>query len=461
MSGEMSSGWQARLDEIIEALETGRITDVSLDDLPKAAEIVRDPKNIAPLKEKLGELKKTVQDSPNPTDDILKKLSVFISDCRQTLDRWDCKLDAVIALKDVGKITVGDLPTAAEIVRDPKNIAPLKEKLKRLRPLVHWYFLWTLVHRYFPWIGKGAAMKTLTAFIAECDELLSWENRLDAVIAKNGGSEAITITLEELPTAAEITRDPKNAPLLKEKLESLKYLLLSGNLNDDNSCRLLESFIGNCERELRKAEPKKNSYEVPGRLQFNFVLVGLIWTAASVAPICLLSQKDFFSSRDYFYFEFRQAKKSCVKGNGRDRDPDRDRPGRQETPKKSAPAANAAPQSHAAAPASPDPSGRQETPKKPAPAADAAPQSLVVANWGAVLGFASVILIYVTFYAVLTLILLRTGKSLFLHHRCKFIHDDLSPLADLLAVRIDPNDTARLEARKSILKILMHDETGE
>ena len=430
----MSGDWQAGLDKIIEALKNGQITKVSLDDLPKAAEIVRDPKNIAPLKEKLGELKEALSSSSSSSGDELSSNikggpEKYIADCEEVLSRWDCRLDAVIALKDVGKITVGDLPNAAEIVRDPKNIAPLKEKLKRLRPLVHWYyFLWTLVHRYFPWTGKGAA---LTAFIAECDELLSWENRLDAVIAKNGGPEAITITLEELPTAAEITRDPKNAPLLKEKLESLKYLLLSGNLKDDNSCRLLESFIGNCERELRKAEPKKNSYEVPGRLQFNFVLVGLIWTAASVAPICLLSQKDFFSSRDYFYFEFRQAKKSCVKGNGRDRDPDRDRP------------------------------GRQETPKKPAPAADAAPQSLVVANWGAVLGFASVILIYVTFYAVLTLILLRTGKSLFLHHRCKFIHDDLSPLADLLAVRIDPNDTARLEARKSILKILMHDETGE
>ena len=263
-----------------------------------------------------------------------------------------------------------------------------------------------------------------------------WAVKLDAVIANIGAGDpaSVSIAVEDLPTAAEIVRDTANHPLLKEKLERLKYLLPGKRLKED-SRELLQRFIGNCEEGLAAAERNIEARRIPFWAWFRLFAVAALWLVASVAP---MGVDHWLSS-------------SARNGTG--------------SPEKVAGAGTT------------EQTGAAGT--KTATGTDDAGNNRVAAvfnfrelslkldsnsksfgekqpaAWLKILISVAFICIYLAFYAVLTVALFKMAKHLRQYYRQKVLHEDLSPLAALLAVRIDSSDTSRLRLRDRLVETLI------
>ena len=285
--------------------------------------------------------------------------------------------------------------------------------------------------------------------------------RLQKIIDKaKSDAEDLKITIDDLPTAVEIVSDPKNIPPLRAKLEQLRYLLMDQKLTDCGR-ELLKKFIDNCEREIAKAERRKSSSKMPGRLQINLLVIAVLWLGASIAPVYYFKREVASLDKSVFYFEDRQKENSTQN--------DRENGNQKKDPKKDDPSTVFVQvinqhQQGAAAPAAPatavpktvlhKDNSKTSDPKKIS-------EKIYKTNWAAVLAFAVAMLVYLIFYTVLTVILFRTMKAILKHQRRQQIHDDLPALATILAIKIDPSDTSRLEARKNILKTLMREDSEE
>ena len=280
--------------------------------------------------------------------------------------------DILKKLEDVnGIITKEDFPTVSEILLDLQNIEPLKKKLKALKP----------------YLAQNPDQRYLKEFISACEDKLSrWDLKLDAILVKEGGF----IKVDDLPTAVEIVSKPKNIPLLKVKLERLKYWFHSNpNVTD---LGLLKSFIENCERGIARAESKKTKYKIPWDLQVNFWIIAVIWIIASAAPaICYYR---FFHSEP-FYFTAAEMYETAY------------------------------------------------------------------CNWGALLAATAAVLIYLSSYAILSMVLFRALKSLLVHRRRQLIGEDLPSLVKMLTSTSSRNDPVLQETRKRIMKILLRDDKSE
>ena len=291
------------------------------------------------------------------------------------------------------------------------------------------------------WLEILVAAVALTILIEVVKRLKGWSDKLDKIINKSPDKDGvITITVQELPTAAEIVRAPANHPLLKEKLEQLKYLLLSGQL-EEKSWELLKRFIENCERGLAKAERDKQARRIPYWAWIRLFGVAVLWLTASLAPMAV----------DYLL--------SSPQRNGTDSSGiiTRTRTTQQ------GPSTN-----------SQSTTGTGEAGKNRVAAVfnfrelslklNSDSKSLddkQPAAWLRILISVAVIFIYLAFYAVLTAALFKMAKHLRQYYRQKNLHEDLSPLAALLAVRIDPADTARQQLKDRIVRTLLSDDSEE
>ena len=262
-----------------------------------------------------------------------------------------------------------------------------------------------------------------------------WAVKLDAVIANIGAGEpaSASIAVEDLPTAAEIVRDTANHPLLKEKLEQLKYLLLGKRLRED-SRELLQCFIVNCEEGLAAAERKSEARRIPFWAWFRLFAVAFLWLVASVAP---MGVDHWLSS------SARNGAGSPEKVTGAGTT------GQTAAGTKTATGTDDAGNNRVAAvfnfrelSLKLDSDSKNFGEKQPA-------------AWLRILISVAFICIYLAFYAVLTAALFKMAKHLRQHYRRKNLHEDLSPLAALLAVRIDSGDTSRLRLRDRLVETLI------
>ena len=254
-----------------------------------------------------------------------------------------------------------------------------------------------------------------------------WVKKLDDIIAKSDSkNSSITITVEELPTAAEIVRDPANHARLREKLERLNYLFLSGKMIDgDESWNRLQCFIDNCEKELAKAERDKQARRIPVWAWVRLLSVAVLWLAASLSPMMV----------DYWLSSTSKASRdgTLIRTGAADKTEN----------KKGAVVfdfKNLALSLKSNSESSED------------------KQSVA---WLRILISVAVICIYLAFYVVLTVALFKMSKHLRQYYRQKRLHEDLSPLAALLAVRIDSADTARQQLRDRLVRTLMSDDNEE
>ena len=264
-----------------------------------------------------------------------------------------------------------------------------------------------------------------------------WVRKLDNIINKtpNDGKD-ITISVQELPTAAEIVRDPANHPLLKEKLEQLKYLLLSRHLGE-KSRELLKRFIENCERGLAKAERDKQARRIPYWAWIRLFGVAVLWLTASLAPMAV----DYLLSSPQRNGTDSSGKVTTQQGPTTNR---QSTTGTVEAGKNRV----AAVFNFRELSLKLNSDSKSFDDKQPA-------------AWLRILISVAVICIYLAFYAVLTVALFKMAKHLRQYYRQQRLHEDLSPLAALLAVRIDPADTARQQLKDRIVRTLLSDDSEE
>ena len=430
MSESEEKSWDQMLDAILKKITSSAAPiSIGTDELPAVSKILTKSENINPLKEKLPELKAKLQENSEKLtddgrklldDDGRKLLVNFISACEKELARWDRKLDAIIAKDGNEQIKKEDLPEVSETLLDLREIKLLKEKLKDLKTIS----------------AKKPNQSILSQFISACEkELARWDLKLDAILVKSSCS----VTVDELPTAIEIVSDPKNIPLLKVKLERLKYWFHSNP--NDSDLWLLKSFIENCEREIAKIESKKTKYKFPWALQINFWVIAFFWIAASVVPaICY---HRFFHSQP-LYFKDQQSDNTGPKKSNANVEKPVPKNGDKKDGKTTATG--------------------NENRTKPAPE-EARPVSekpqKVYCNWGTLLAAVVAVLVYLAFYAILSVVLFRALKSLLVHRHRQLIGEDLPSLVKVLTAPINRDDPVQQEARKCILKILMRDHYGE
>ena len=265
----------------------------------------------------------------------------------------------------------------------------------------------------------------LTVFLLKMlKHLDGWDVKLDAIIAKSDSEDSsITITVNDLPTAVEIVRDPANHALLREKLERLNYLFLTDKLTDGGeSWKRLKQFIDNCEKELARAERNKQARRMPVWAWVRLLAVAVLWLAASLSPMMVdhwltppstaseggtqVQTGKTENEHAAVVFDFQNWKLRFL--------------------------------------------SQSRSFKDQQPAA-----------WLRILISAAFICIYLAFYAILTVALFKMSKHLRQHYRQKRLHEDLTSLAALLAVRIDREDTARQQLKDRILRILISDDSEE
>ena len=280
---------------------------------------------------------------------------------------------------------------------------------------------------------------------------------LDEILKKTSRS----VGVDELPTAIEIVSDPKNIPLLKVKLERLKYWLHSDP--NDSDLWLLKSFIENCEREIAKIESKKTKYKFPWALQINFWVIAFFWIAASVAPaICYHS---FFHSQPLYFKAPQPDNAGPEKSNANVKKPVPKDDGKKngkttatgKIPNGDGQVIN---QTIVTYHLASDPeNGTKPVPEEARPVSEK-PQR-VYCNWGTLLAAVVAVLVYLAFYAILSVVLFRALKSLLVHRHRQLIGEDLPSLVKVLTAPINRDDPVQQEAWKCILKILMRDHSGE
>lgn len=264
----------------------------------------------------------------------------------------------------------------------------------------------------------------LTVFLLKMlKHLDGWDKKLDDIIEKyDSKNSAITIKIKELPTAAEIVRDPANHALLREKLERLNYLF-PDNSPADEGLKRLKRFIENCERELAKAERDKEARRIPVWAWVRLLAVAVLWVAGSWAPMMVdhlaVSSKPSGDETKVKYgvpnkTNNKQDAGGCIKILSLTFNSD----------------------------------SRSLEEKQPA-------------AWLRILISVAFICIYLAFYAVLTAALFKMAKSLRQYYRQKRLQENLSSLTALLAVRIDREDTARQQLKDRILRILISDDSEE
>jgi|GEM_PF-5457424 len=271
-----------------------------------------------------------------------------------------------------------------------------------------------------------------------------WGGELDKIINKSSEkssseeSNGITITVQDLPTAAEIVRDPANHPLLKEKLERLKYLFLDERLPaGEASWKRLKCFIENCERGLAKAERDKQARRIPYWAWIRLFGVAVLWLTASLAPMAV----DYLLSSPQRNGTDSSGKVTTQQGPTTNR---QSTTGTVEAGKNRV----AAVFNFRELSLKLNSDSKSFDDKQPA-------------AWLRILISVAVIFIYLAFYAVLTVALFKMAKHLRQYYRQQRLHEDLSPLAALLAVRIDPADTARQQLKDRIVRTLLSDDSEE